>query len=48
MGRRCNIYIDGFNFYYGAMRGTRHKWLGLHVHQPHDQPALTHSSFVGM
>ena len=29
MGRRCNIYIDGFNFYYGAMRGTRHKWLDL-------------------
>jgi hypothetical protein len=22
-----NVYIDGFNFYYGALRGTRYKWL---------------------
>ena len=23
------IYIDGFNFYYGAIKGTAHKWLNL-------------------
>ena len=22
-----NYYIDGFNFYYGAVRGTNYKWL---------------------
>lgn len=27
MSRRSIVYIDGFNFYYGALRGTRHKWL---------------------
>lgn len=26
---RAIIYIDGLNFYYGAMRGTAHKWLNL-------------------
>ena len=26
---RSIIYIDGFNFYYGAMRGTAYKWLNL-------------------
>ena len=24
-----NVYIDGFNLYYGALRGTRYKWLNL-------------------
>jgi uncharacterized LabA/DUF88 family protein len=24
---RTNIYIDGFNFYYGAVKGTSFKWL---------------------
>jgi uncharacterized LabA/DUF88 family protein len=23
------VYIDGFNFYYGAIRGTSYKWLDL-------------------
>lgn len=28
MGRmRTYIYIDGFNFYYGAVKGTPYKWL---------------------
>ena len=22
------VYIDGFNFYYGAVKGASHKWLG--------------------
>lgn len=24
---RTAIYIDGFNFYYGAVKNTPHKWL---------------------
>ena len=24
-----NVYIDGFNFYYGALKGTPYKWLDL-------------------
>jgi hypothetical protein len=24
-----NVYIDGFNLYYGAVKGTRYKWLDL-------------------
>lgn len=27
--RKANVYIDGFNFYYGAVKGTPHKWLDL-------------------
>ena len=27
--KRCIVYIDGFNLYYGALRGGRHKWLNL-------------------
>ena len=26
---RTNIYIDGFNFYYRALRGTAYRWLGI-------------------
>lgn len=26
---RTYIYIDGFNFYYGQVKGTPHKWLNL-------------------
>jgi hypothetical protein len=26
---RTNVYIDGFNFYYGAVRHTPHKWLNF-------------------
>lgn len=26
---RTSIYIDGFNFYYAAVKGTPHKWLDL-------------------
>ncbi len=25
-----NIYIDGFNFYYGALKGTPYKWINVH------------------
>lgn len=26
---RSIVYVDGFNLYYGAIRGTPHKWLDL-------------------
>ena len=26
---RMNVYVDGFNLYYGALRGTPYKWLDL-------------------
>ncbi len=26
---RSIVYIDGFNFYYGAVKGTCHKWLDI-------------------
>ncbi|MCB0322039.1 MAG: NYN domain-containing protein [Bdellovibrionales bacterium] len=29
MAKRSIIYVDGFNFYYGCVRGTSHKWLNL-------------------
>jgi len=39
---RTILYVDGFNFYYGALRNTPHKWLDLHrlftlALQPHNQ-----------
>lgn len=26
---KTNVYVDGFNFYYGCLKGTSHKWLDL-------------------
>jgi len=26
---RTNVYIDGFNLYYGCLKGTDHRWLDL-------------------
>ncbi len=26
---RANVYVDGFNLYFGALRGTPYKWLDL-------------------
>ena len=26
---RTNVYIDGFNFYFGAVKGTPYKWVNL-------------------
>jgi hypothetical protein len=28
---RVNIYVDGFNFYHGCVRGTPYRWLDLGV-----------------
>ena len=25
----ARVYVDGFNLYYGALRGTPFKWLNL-------------------
>ena len=27
--QRTYIYVDGFNLYYGVLKGTPHKWLDL-------------------
>jgi hypothetical protein len=27
--RRTNVYVDGFNLYYGSLKGTSYKWLDL-------------------
>lgn len=39
---RTAVYIDGFNFYYGAVKDTAYKWLDLKllcetILQPHHQ-----------
>ena len=26
---KTNVYVDGFNLYYGALRGTAFRWLNL-------------------
>ena len=26
---RTTVYIDGFNLYYRALKGSKHKWLDL-------------------
>lgn len=26
---RTRVYVDGFNLYYGALKGTQFKWLNL-------------------
>ena len=27
--KRTNVYIDGYNLYYGLLKGTPNKWLDL-------------------
>src|SRR4051794_13407232 len=43
---RSIIYIDGFNFYYGAIKGGPHKWLNLErffkMLRPHDDICQIH------
>ena len=29
MTMRTHVYVDGFNFYYGCVKGTPFKWLDL-------------------
>ncbi|MHC4812782.1 MAG: NYN domain-containing protein [Planctomycetota bacterium] len=40
-GRATIVYVDGFNLYYGALRGTPYKWLNLErffdLCRPHDE-----------
>ncbi|TCN37174.1 hypothetical protein EV644_103622 [Kribbella orskensis] len=26
---RINVYVDGFNLYYGSLKGQPYKWLNL-------------------
>jgi hypothetical protein len=28
-GLRTNVYVDGFNLYYGALKNSHHKWLDI-------------------
>ncbi|MCY4576203.1 MAG: NYN domain-containing protein [Chloroflexi bacterium] len=41
-----NVYIDGTNLYYGALRGTPHKWLDprrmIELVFPHDEIQVIH------
>jgi len=43
---RTIVYIDGFNLYYGAVRGSAHKWLNLQrffqLLRPHDNIVRVH------
>lgn len=32
MSNRSIVYIDGFNLYYGALKGTKNKWLDLETY----------------
>jgi uncharacterized LabA/DUF88 family protein len=38
--KRSVVYVDGFNLYYGAVKGSPHKWLDLQryfeILRPHD------------
>ncbi len=46
MPPRTIVYIDGFNLYYGAVRGSAHKWLNLQrffqLLRPHDNIVKVH------
>jgi hypothetical protein len=37
---RANIYVDGFNLYYGALKNTPYRWLDIaklcRIMLPHD------------
>lgn len=37
-GRRVNVYVDGFNLYYGSLKGTHYKWLDLSALADHLLP----------
>jgi hypothetical protein len=35
---RAAVYIDGFNLYYGALKGTPYKWfMSWQAHHPFPQ-----------
>ena len=36
---RIRVYVDGFNLYYGALKGTQFKWLNLVELARHVLPA---------
>jgi uncharacterized LabA/DUF88 family protein len=29
--KRTNVYVDGFNLYYGCLKGTPYRWLDIHA-----------------
>lgn len=40
---RTNVYVDGFNLYYGCLKGTQHRWLDLETLCGLLLPAQTHT-----
>jgi len=42
---RAIVYIDGFNLYYGCLKGTPHRWLDLHTFA---QKMLPNDKIVGI
>jgi hypothetical protein len=46
MADRTIVYVDGFNLYYGAVRGGAYKWLNLQrffsLLRPHDNILQIH------
>ena len=36
---QTRVYVDGFNLYYGALKGTKFKWLNLVELARHVLPA---------
>lgn len=46
VGKRTIVYVDGFNLYYGALKGTAYRWLNLQRYfelvRPADDLQLIH------
>lgn len=46
-----HVYIDGFNLYFGCLKGTPHRWLDLQAFSerllPHDKERLAYSTPTG-
>lgn len=46
VSKRTIVYVDGFNLYYGALKGTAHRWLNLQRYfelvRPADDLQLLH------
>ena len=46
---RTRVYVDGYNFYYGCLKGSRHKWLNLHeLFADHILPSIRHNGPDGL
>lgn len=46
---RTRVYVDGYNFYYGCLKGSRHKWLNLHaLFADRILPSIRHDGPAGL